>query len=626
MVDETDDPCLPKDNSPYQESTTQGRQGLQVDVESQRAFADNISGAVASPTSLRKRKNAELVPQYMQPFTIHPFISSITSLPINVTPIKAIPRDQIPISIIAHVSHVLLPSSSISKQRKARTTISQLQEGRVFCMKMPELGDLILFVKVEEEKVLAAIELIESDVFMISPLPENIKAKHIRSLWKKIKILNVQGQLMEQSLAFSLLETDFDLFWKSKTKVQSISSMDSQGYDPEVVNAFSNFSMAPPSLADPTVPSKLQAPVDEAPVTMALPVLAKGNSIKQLLKHMQALYYEALYISKSPLTFFCKNTLSRFRVSCNQDAKKIGHVLRDMMLTVGETDYKYKIGLHNTLAELESLHGQDKAGMGLDNPDDPTNNVPVSLNIQQSLVGLSSLDHEKQYITKWWNSDEDVRKMKHRINKVNHLKKRETTLQIILALEIISQESSIKQAETLEGSKPKKKKIDHGAVNFDLLLDVLFDRLYIWQAVSTLDLLNLEEKTDEVREFCLEIVIPFYGSRLPKQTDQILRKCGGKPRTGTAMRTQSTGALQSFSFEQEQIEDTLPTDLGSSPVINKPKPIRPTVKSRSVSGPVVSKARLNFAAATSRKVAPRSNFRGASALEKRQFDMASKLK
>lgn len=88
-----------------------------------------------------------------------------------------------------------------------------------------------------------------------------------------------------------------------------------------------------------------------------------------------------------------------------------------------------------------------------------------------------------------------------------------TKMQIIMALEVLAQE----RAQTIEPSKipTAVKETSTPTKNLKTLVDVLFDRLYIWQMVDQVESIigttteaRGPEKQDEVREFCLQVVVP----------------------------------------------------------------------------------------------------------------------
>lgn len=162
---------------------------------------------------------------------------------------------------------------------------------------------------------------------------------------------------------------------------------------------------------------------------------------------------------------------------------------------------------------------------------------------------------EDGFIHKWWKdrsmvetSGQESSRESEAKKHISDLRLRETQLQILLILEVMALES------TLEPNKPENAKAaDEGSdmtkkprikkpQDLNVLLEIHLDRLCIWHAVS------LEESTaadsakassfndghmsgkkvesDAVRDFCTEVIIPFYAARLPDKCKLITRKFG----------------------------------------------------------------------------------------------------
>ncbi|KAK9236727.1 DNA replication regulator SLD3-domain-containing protein [Lipomyces kononenkoae] len=620
-----------------------------------------------SPTQSKKRKVVETVPVYMNPFVIQPFQENSLSPPLSITPINAAPRECVPISILLSTMASPTPSSS---GKKSHDLVGTISTSRPFRRRIAGLGNKVLFVRVDEGKSLGAVERIGKDVYMLTMLPDYVKVKHIRMICKKgcstpglenlsddVDFLTDDGNIPDYATLDE--DEDEDGFWKAI----GIDLLPTQIQNPEVDMLVESFSMAPPASADEVAKESKQAEPQDSNTTTStaatispLPAPPKNFSTRELVKQFQSLYFEALYVSKSPLTYFAKLTLARFRTSCKGIPEKIIEVLQQMILTVGESDYKYKSGLSHILLELENAHGMDEVTIGLFNPNDPGSEIPIPASIAQSTVGLSSLDHERQYIQRWWNQDADVRLPKLRRKKIDEIKIRETKLQAILALEILAQQQSLateggvdvtanRKTSSKAKSKAKRgganKHDDDAGANLNLLLDVLFDRLYIWQTVSSLDFIitTSAQKADEVREFCLEVVVPFYGSRLPNLTSRLLHKCGGeKPAT--------RDDVPSSPIDSRTHVKKIKQEESSSPIAPTKQKSRPSLKSRSTTDPAgtadaagvrtraLSSSILKFARVASdlgAKGRKQSAIRGGllvsnKTLERREIDITAKKK
>ena len=131
---------------------------------------------------------------------------------------------------------------------------------------------------------------------------------------------------------------------------------------------------------------------------------------------------------------------------------------------------------------------------------------------------------------------------------ISDLRLRETQLQILLILEVMALES--KPPEKINSEIPKPageetnapKKRTKKPQDLNVLLELHLDRLCIWHAVSMEESTAADSATassftdghnsgkkvdsDAVRDFCTEVIIPFYASRLPDKCKLITRKFG----------------------------------------------------------------------------------------------------
>ena len=153
---------------------------------------------------------------------------------------------------------------------------------------------------------------------------------------------------------------------------------------------------------------------------------------------------------------------------------------------------------------------------------------------------------EKGYVAKWWRGQHEdpinasfgearSDMMKKRIAS---LRTRETKLQIVLVFEVLAlQESSLKGKGVQpagDGQDTERKDVNEGRAkksqNLDLTLELLVDRLCIWQSVDNESLASSsmgasteqagnglcsgasvqEGNHDNLREFCMEVIVTLY--------------------------------------------------------------------------------------------------------------------
>ncbi|QPC73839.1 hypothetical protein HYE68_004591 [Fusarium pseudograminearum] len=169
--------------------------------------------------------------------------------------------------------------------------------------------------------------------------------------------------------------------------------------------------------------------------------------------------------------------------------------------------------------------------------------------------------HEQAHIRKWWATnkpelkDDETNVAGHQIKSIiSMLRTRETQLQMIIILEILAL-TPLKPAEVEDSQLPllpgvaesqgdmappsAKKRNKH---NLPVLVDVHADRLTIWQSTVSDEQLLLEDSqisqaldgqsqqkssSEPLKDFCVDIIVPFFSHRLPELCDSINRKLGG---------------------------------------------------------------------------------------------------
>jgi DNA replication regulator SLD3 len=262
-------------------------------------------------------------------------------------------------------------------------------------------------------------------------------------------------------------------------------------------------------------------------------------------------YLDALYLSRTSLAYFAKGPLSRARSTLNDASPQSGDLvefLRNSILPVNVMDKKYKESLTALIKDL-SLASPSK-------DDKPAKSCrKKKFKPKRDKSGLFT--YEADYLGQWWRGEEITGSMTAPENidtalrrRLPALRMRETYLQIIIILETLylemqpavgastlaseSQGAETQNAESQavpETTKRKGKK----ALDLHSLLETLLDRLCIWQdleadapakSLAERDAKN-SEPSNELRDFCVEIIVPFFMSRLPKEAALVNKKLGG---------------------------------------------------------------------------------------------------
>ncbi|OJD11951.1 hypothetical protein AJ78_07384 [Emergomyces pasteurianus Ep9510] len=279
------------------------------------------------------------------------------------------------------------------------------------------------------------------------------------------------------------------------------------------------------------------------------------QSPEELFEGLRSQYLEALYISKTSVAYFAKGPLSRARASFQVSNEKsslkptdLSSFYRECILPVKKMEIKYKDSLPEAIQNIP---------IGMSDDEGPANTAnPQKRKAKKAKIGKNGLyPEESDFVRKWWRnrslSETSVPQQSSRQEEVKRLigdlRLRETQLQVLLILETISLEASY-SSSTAEGlskttesqaSQTQKRTKEKKQQDLNVLLELLVDRLCIWHAVSFGDILLTESASgksesigktagnDKLRDFCTEVIIPFYAGRLPDQCKTISRKLGG---------------------------------------------------------------------------------------------------
>ncbi|KAJ5777323.1 DNA replication regulator Sld3 [Penicillium odoratum] len=275
------------------------------------------------------------------------------------------------------------------------------------------------------------------------------------------------------------------------------------------------------------------------------------QSHEELLNGMRDHYLQALYISKTSLAYFAKGPLTRcraaFQSSTLEPTRKPSQLVdfyREAILAAKKMDLKYREALPAAVQEAVLAVSDGERGT----------KKRKSKKKKMSKNGL--YPEEEDFIHKWWkdriiaesSAQENSREAETRKH-ISDLRLRETQLQILLILEVMALEwtpvekkdvETIKEIDgdkdTLKKPRPKKSQ------DLNVLLELHLDRLCIWHAVgleepSTADtartsafneghMSGKKVESDAVRDFCTEVIVPFYAARLPGKCKLITRKFG----------------------------------------------------------------------------------------------------
>ena len=291
----------------------------------------------------------------------------------------------------------------------------------------------------------------------------------------------------------------------------------------------------------------------EPPSTNNEEINAAPPTIQEVLEPFRTQYLDSLYVLKTSVAYFAKGPLSRLRNAfqsdhiTSADRLLLVEFVRDSILPLKKMDQKYK----DTLADLI----KDIARRESEGDQSTAQKSKKRRKRQMDKVGKNGLYAiEDDFVAKWWVSRhmEDGGASSRESGEtglkkqIADLRTRETQLQILLILETMTLEAipprpgtpikeeppdtaelpAIDPVQTAKQSKIKK------VQDLKTILELLVDRLCIWQSVDFEEDLsqakaNKKAGYDRLRDFCVEVIIPFYASRLPEQCKSLSNKLGG---------------------------------------------------------------------------------------------------
>ncbi|KAI2466134.1 DNA replication regulator SLD3-domain-containing protein [Annulohypoxylon bovei var. microspora] len=385
-----------------------------------------------------------------------------------------------------------------------------------------------------------------------------------------------------------------------------------------------------------------------------------------IFENIRNQYFDSLYHSMGSLGYFAKGPLSRaraaFHLDCdsNLEMNDLVGFLKSLAMTTAQIDKKYRETIPDIISKMKPMFQ--------DSDDEQANAKTKKRKAKKMKLGKDGLyPMENDRIKKWWDSrkpqfkdDEDMTTNEPHETKlqVAWLRSRETQLQMIIILEILALEPSVtsrndedSQLPGLPGldepapevSKSTSSKKRSGRNNLPVLVDIHADRLCIWQstALDGVKFLsagresqepNTQKSLDPLKDFCVDIIVPFFSARLPEKCDSISRKLGGplmmppppkpkakklepivksKPKPGSVAKrpvvsksSKSSGTLEKvLSRESEKHRRSM--SRGPSGVIALMRSASTPMLKRETSEPLSLKNIPRADSATSREKAPR---------------------
>ena len=375
------------------------------------------------------------------------------------------------------------------------------------------------------------------------------------------------------------------------------------------------------------------------------------------LEQLHSQYLETLYMSRTSLAFYAKGPLSRARAQAKQSnggfsLEELKTFYQSSVLPLKKMDTKYKTTLPETIKAYTAVVGNGaqkkskrktanilKLGKGGLYPDE-----------HDMITGhWSEREHEPTYASNVNGFAQDISRV------VTRLRSRETEMQILLLLEIKILESLCEKSAKIAMSSMQKvikdeiDEEDATAVlaqtpqkkpkprDFDTELESLVDRLCIWHSIAIDQLVSSPEKAshaeneastkskDKLREFCADVVVPFYSTRVPVQSRLICRKLGGPEFAAQRPRPSSSSSRQLAMAAPKKQRPKMATKRSLQRVLSEDMSVQhrsPPVLSRSATAPSVPKLKREPSEVSTRPMS-RTGLQKSVSFMNREIDLES---
>ncbi|QDS74386.1 hypothetical protein FKW77_005480 [Venturia effusa] len=503
---------------------------------------DSSHDTASKPNSSGKRKLNDGVTHVSQlsSFTIRPCPASIYDKPYTLQPLRLLNRSRLPLSFLDTSSNTdPLPTT-------------QLFSANIAILEPQDEGSgtpNVLVAGLDSGTSLYAIERVKPRIYALCRLHK----------WVKIGYLEDEcavhyTPVTRQSQVEHSGETTQ---WWKRTAVGERDGLQRPEKRPRL-------SMAPPLSSEPQIELSNVQPTQNLPddsIDLRPDIVPSQTdqpiSSQETLDTFVRQYLDALYKSRTSLAFFAKGPLSRARkvfTASLEDGLSISdfaNFLRSMILPLNTMDKKYR-------EKIPSLiRGLPPGTLSDSEQDGPPSTKKRKSKKLPKLSKDGFYNYEDEPCKRWWlmtssdakpHQNESVEQLLRR--RVGHLRVRETLAQIILVLEIMALEKSsafkASAPNNVEnaGSQPsKKKRKPKKPVDLDVQLDLLLDKLTIWQSIEQDESSNADarkesdpsdrnnedklEDRDILASFCVEVIIPFFKSKVPDKAAMVNKKFGG---------------------------------------------------------------------------------------------------
>ncbi|KAJ5950991.1 DNA replication regulator Sld3 [Penicillium vulpinum] len=501
--------------------------------------------------------------------------ASLSDEPLILEPIAALPRTRLPLSWLddtpasrsdeqpGGLFSADIPTLEIDLRAKAEPTILAVRmvpNGGLYVVERVKRGIYSLSKLarwVHEGNIVVAakgwhgIDAVEGDgvaVDEINAIPDGVDWWQAAQIDEPLSDLEMGEKLAGLDIAVVFGPSDSDL---GNTETSFVGVVEHRSH-----------SLAPSKSFDAAEGGSFLLPESQGlgDVTAAMEVDGVGSNVvdvqqspEELLDGMRDHYLQALYVSKTSVAYFAKGPLTRCRTAFQARDSEQPHgsaelieSYREAILATKKMDLKYRETLPFVIRDAVLALSDDGA-------------KSKKRKSKKKKMGKNGLYPEEEgFIHRWWkdrildgSSTQEAAREAESKKQISDLRLRETQLQILLILEVMVLEMTIASAEKNSTNKEKdvngeqstpKKARAKKATDLNVLLELHLDRMCIWHAVTMEEtsasdtakassfsdnhLSGKKVESDAVRDFCTEVIIPFYAARLPDKCKLITRKFG----------------------------------------------------------------------------------------------------
>ncbi|CAN6604573.1 hypothetical protein TRVA0_002S04346 [Trichomonascus vanleenenianus] len=265
---------------------------------------------------------------------------------------------------------------------------------------------------------------------------------------------------------------------------------------------------------------------------------------------LESKYFESLYASKhTSLAYFAKSTLAKLRALCKDRCASKKDYVQQLCEVLRGAIYK-DMYLLDAKYDFEAMQG--------------------FIENRRGFPGAVTSELEKWYLGQWKKAS----RVDAIADELEELKLREIQLQVILLLELISIEQLVNRdkPQTPPPKRPvislvrqKRKPLSENQESQDpqpakdispnTMVDLMFDRLCIWQVLD-----EPVKNADPIREFCMQVLVPYFGNKLPARITEMTKRASGSRARLPKSSSHESAAKRKTPIAAKNIasEDTTP--------------------------------------------------------------------